>query len=148
MYVKINRGYQIKRKQYFSINQLALSIDPNAIDEDNKNHENFTSLKIILYNNTEGDDKEKEEKVFYFYPSDSPVTIGRSKCSITLDYSFLSKRHCEINYNREEEVWEINDGYKRNVSTNGIWMLLKTKYEVHETTHVKIGNNILKIGIH
>jgi pSer/pThr/pTyr-binding forkhead associated (FHA) protein len=118
-------------------------------------------LKIVVYDHSEKvkEEREKKEKmsnagsstssnqVFLFKPADSPVLIGRTKCNISLNFSFLSKRHCEIIYNKQEGVWEINDGYNGKTSTNGTWLMLKSKYEISETTFVKIGSNVIKVGL-
>ena len=168
MYIKITHPYQIRRKQYFSINQVAFSIDPQ--NEDGNPNDKFhtqSNLKIVVYDHGSEKEKKREKenlenlssvgistskstssnKVFLFKPADSPVLIGRSKCNISLDFSFLSKRHCEIIYNKQEGVWEINDGYKGKTSTNGTWLLLKSKYEISETTYVKIGSNVIKVSL-
>lgn len=156
--------YPIRRKQYFSINQIAFSVDPQ--DEHNSQDK---LLKIVVYDQAVEKEKDKTEKngreslipenglgstkststskVFNFKPEDSPITIGRLKCSISLDFSFLSKRHCVIEYNKNEGVWEICDGYKGKPSTNGTWLLLKSKYEISNTTYFKIGSNIIKVGL-
>ena len=73
--------------------------------------------------------------------------MGRSKCSISLDYSCLSKKHCSIIFNSEDYIWEINDGFDNRPSTNGLWMALKTKYEINDKTLLKIGSNTLKINM-
>jgi len=155
----MTHSYQIRKKQYFSINQIAFSLDPQN-DDGNPNDKFHTqsNLKIIIYDQSVDKDNSENlggnstkstnsNKIFYFKPADSPVTIGRSKCSISLDFSFLSKRHCQIVYNKIEGVWEIGDGYNGKSSTNGTWLLLNSKFEISDTTHVKIGSNVIKIGL-
>jgi len=49
----------------------------------------------------------------------SPVTIGRSKCTLNIEASFLSKKQCQINY--DSGRWYIRDGFEGKDSTNGTW---------------------------
>jgi hypothetical protein len=164
MYIKMTHHYPIRRKQYFSINQIAFSVDPQ--NEEGNSQDKFhtqSNLKIVIYDQAVEKERDRESlipenglgstkstssnKVFTFKPADSPITIGRCKCSISLDFSFLSKRHCRIEYNKTEGVWEICDGYKGKPSTNGTWLLQKSKFEISNTTYVKIGSNIIKVGL-
>lgn len=117
--------------------------------DNNHNKNNITTnlLKIVIYPSCE----HTNEKQIYFFESnshiDSPITIGRSKCSINLNFSFLSKKHCSIKYNKDINHWEIFDGADGKSSTNGTWLMINSKYEIqYESTIVKIGNNIIKIS--
>jgi hypothetical protein len=150
IYIKITQPFAITQKQYFSMCQLIFSICPIDVGKNNGNE-----LKVVIYS------KEKEisnsslsnfsnyisnRNVYYFKPKDSPITIGRYKCTITLDYSSLSKKQCSIVYNPEEMCWEIFDGFEEKPSTNGTWLTLNSKYDINDTTFVKIGNNVIKIN--
>jgi hypothetical protein len=88
-----------------------------------------------------------EKLTYNFEPKDSPVTIGRGDCKITLNYSSLSKKHCTICYNLYYNTWEIHDGFEDKKSTNGTWLLVNSKYEIKEDTFVKIDNNTFKISL-
>jgi len=57
----------------------------------------------------------------------------------------LSKKHTTLEYNNLENNWVIRDGYERNYSLNGTWLLLSNRYELKEENYLKIGNNIIKI---
>jgi hypothetical protein len=134
IYTKIISFFQIKKKHFFSINQLAFSIDLDS---------NY-SISITIYDN----DLTKAPQTFEFKPKDSPVTIGRHKCSVSLDYSVLSKKHCVINFDPEEKSWKIIDGYAGRASTNGTWLLINSKFEIREeTTFFKVRDNIFKISL-
>lgn len=56
---------------------------------------------------------------YTFEPSQSPVTIGRSKCNINLSDNFLSKTHCKLEYNNNS--WNLIDGTSDRPSKNGTW---------------------------
>jgi hypothetical protein len=134
IYTKITTFFQIKKKHFFSINQLAFSIE---VDQNN-------FIIITIYDN----DLKKIPQTFEFKPSDSPVSLGRHKCSVTLDYSVLSKKHCVINYDAEEKCWKICDGYAGRASTNGTWLLITSKFEIkEEATFFKVGENLFKITL-
>lgn len=133
LYTKITSPYKIRKKQFFAVNQLAFSAEMT---------ENF-GIKIVVYEN----DSKNGPKLFQFSSSDSPVTLGRSKCKVNLDFSILSKKHCVIKFDQELKVWEINDGSEGRPSTNGTWLLVTSKFEINDTTFVKIGDNTIKISI-
>lgn len=158
MHIKVIKPLQIKKKYFFTLNQIVFSVDPGKSDDLMKNsstsssqsfsqHSFCETLKIVVYNNTNNQISKDNRTVYYFKSSDSPILIGRSKCTITLDYSFLSKKHCSIVFNKDENCWEISDGFSNRPSLNGTWLMVNSKYEINDRTFVKIGNNILKVNI-
>ena len=88
-----------------------------------------------------------DKKVYLFNSEDSPITLGRQNCTINLNYSFLSKKNCTIQYNVEKNEWEILDGNEGKPSTNGTWLTVKSKYELNYDTEFKIGMNIIRINM-
>jgi hypothetical protein len=74
--------------------------------------------------------------------------MGRGKVSkIVIKSSFLSKQHLSIVFNESAKAWEIKDGVNNNPSLNGTWFLLNSNYELKEDTLIKIGNNVIRIGV-
>jgi len=89
--------------------------------------------------------KKSAPKRFEFTSTDSPITIGRDKdCKIVLDSNIYSKIHCTISFN---ETWIIEDGNKGKRSTNGLWMLIESKLEIHDDQTFKVGSNVFKISV-
>lgn len=157
MYIRVQKPMQIKKKLFFSLNQVVILVDPYSLrtgsstykktvtsQSNSLNTNTEEEIVVYVYNNGKGDN---ENSVFRFKPQDSPVLIGRSKCSITINSSSLSKRHCCLSFNKEERLWEIIDGYANKPSLNGTWMVLNSKYEINEKTFVKVGDNVLKITL-
>lgn len=145
-----NNPFVIKRKQYFSMRQVVFAVD--IINDDDNLYNNVLKLTIRcepgkkhelsrVYTN------DSNNKIYQFNPRDSPVTIGRNNCTINLNYSFLSKRHCVLSYNEHNKSWEIYDGYKGRPSTNGTWLTVNSKYEINHDIDLKIGNNIVRINM-
>jgi len=74
--------------------------------------------------------------------------MGRGKVSkIVIMSAFLSKQHTSIVFNESAKAWEIKDGVNNNPSLNGTWILLNSNYELKEDTLIKIGNNVIRIGV-
>jgi len=100
-------------------------------------------------------DTEKKQRVsleFYsksfqnkydFSSSDSPITIGRKNCVITINSNAISKNQSTLFF--ENKSWFITDGFENKGSTNGTWLLLDSKHEINEPVHIKIGSNVIKI---
>ena len=133
IYTRITYPYKIKKKQFFAVNQVAFSIEITQ----------NLGLKIYVY---ESDSKNNGPKLFEFSIDDSPITIGRNKCKVNLDFSILSKKHCVLKFDKEEKVWIITDGIEGRPSTNGTWLLVTSKFELNDTTFIKIGENIIKVS--
>ena len=64
---------------------------------------------------------------FEFSIIDSPVTIGRAKCSVKINSSIYSKKHTSVEYNSLSNCWNIVDGHKNKKSINehGIYIIKK-----------------------
>jgi len=147
-----------------------MSIDPNY---DSSMKQAKDSLKITIFKNIDQShviskestnslestksvnskislDKEisNQSTMYYYDISQSPIEIGRSKCTLQIKNLSLSKKHCCILYNRETNLWEINDGSDGKSSLNGTWLIVNTKYEICEKTYVKVDSNVIKINIH
>ena len=57
----------------------------------------------------------------------------------------LSKKHTTLEYDNLQNNWIVRDGFERNFSLNGTWLLLNSRYELKEENFLKIGNNVIKI---
>ncbi len=143
MYVKITSPYQITSKQYFSMKGVVFTASPTPVDHDEGIMEN--SIKITVIMEIKRQTFENNSKTYYFDPTQSPITIGRGDCSIKLDYSFLSKKHCTVYFNDKTLLWEIDDGFEGKRSTNGIWLTLNSRYELKEENIIKIGNSSFNV---
>ncbi len=141
--------YKITRKQYFSMKQVVFSV--NILENDDL-HLNICcepgskDLQTGRFVSKEAE-KSYTLKTFCFKIEDSPVTIGRQNCTINLNYSFLSKRHCILSFDKDNKFWVIIDGNGNRPSTNGTWVTLNSKHEISHTTDVKIGNNVIRINL-
>jgi hypothetical protein len=136
IYVQVLTEYIISKKQYFQLGQVVVYAEPLV----NKN----ISFSIFLPSNSESTKK----SIYLFKPEQSPVVIGRTKCSLNIDHPSLSKKHCTVIYNEQEEMWSIVDGNKEKNSTNGTWIWVNSKFELFEKkTIVKIGNYKIKIDV-
>jgi hypothetical protein len=92
--------------------------------------------------------KNKEKNNCIFTPEDSPVIIGRTKSSLNIDSNSISKKHNTIEFNTEEKVWELSDGYDGKKSTNGTWLWISSKIEINQDTCIKMGPNIFMIKLY
>lgn len=89
---------------------------------------------------------EQQKTNYSFSTQESPIILGRGKsCRVKIDSNFLSKKHTTVQYNKKTKNWEIQDGYEKHPSLNGTWLWLNTKYELKETTYIKVGNNIIRL---
>ena len=57
----------------------------------------------------------------------------------------LSKKNTTLEYDICSNNWAIRDGYDKNFSLNGTWLLLNARYELKDENYLKIKNNIIKI---
>lgn len=133
VYVKVPGRYNLKEKDYFQIESILLS---TKIEEKGR-------LGLIIHDNR--DKEEKKTLSYSFSVEESPVTLGRGKCTLSVNYSFFSKVHCSFFYEKDKKKWALLDGTEKKPSTNGLWLMLNRKYEIHEELKVKIGGNIISI---
>jgi hypothetical protein len=52
-----------------------------------------------------------------------------------------------MEYDDYHNNWIIRDGFDRNFSLNGTWLLLNSRYLLKEENYLKIGNNVVKIDM-
>ena len=88
-------------------------------------------------------------KSYKFFPSQCPITIGRSKDNnIYIDDDMLSRIHCTIDFGNEK--WFIQDGYAKNglneeeikKSTNGCWIYAYDEIQIVNKMIFKSNHNI------
>ena len=153
-FIKIIDWIEIKNNFLLNIgeNYLILSFEDDEDDEYdnniiNKNNfyenklENFITIKIFSLST--------QIKNYKFYPSDCPITIGRTnENSIFIDDNMLSRIHCTIDYGNEK--WYIQDGFARNglreeeikKSTNGCWIFAYEEKEIVNRMIFKANHNL------
>ncbi len=108
-----------------------------------KNEKNESILQIYTNNSN---DKKKTEKMHSFNPlkEKMPITIGRSTCTINLEFNSVSKLHAQINYIYEYDEFFIIDCN----STNGTYLLLQNSVNslyIKQNHVFKICETIFKI---
>ena len=148
-FIKIQEWTEIKNNFLLNIgdNYIVLSFE-NDEDEDNikniltkKEGDNSLYIKIFSLNS--------QIKSYKFYPSQCPITMGRSKeNNIYIDDDMLSRIHCTIDYRSEK--WYIQDGYAKNglkeeeikKSTNGCWIYAYDETQIVNKMIFKSNHNI------
>jgi len=80
--------------------------------------------------------------------ADSPITIGRVKCTIKVNSSICSKKHTTLTYSEDDECWYIADGHKTKKSTNGTWIMLDRKFAIESDSFFKMGANIFSVKLY
>ena len=153
-FIKIQEWTEIKNNFLLNIgdNYLILSFEDDEDNEYenniiNKNNfyenklENFINIKIFSLNT--------QIKNYKFFPSDCPITIGRTnENNIFIDDNMLSRIHCTIDYGNEK--WYIQDGFARNglreeeikKSTNGCWIFAFEEKEIVNRMIFKANHNL------
>lgn len=126
IYVKLNHNYEIKEKTLFFIASINFTIE---IIDDNE-------IKLIIFFDKGKQEKKLQKKKGYY-------TIGRKKeCDFVIRIPVISKIHCSIIYEKENNLWIICDGdFKNNKkSTNGVWKYINDKFEINdEITYFNLG---------
>ena len=109
-------------------------------------------LCFKIYKNSISNNIENRRILEYnFKISDSPITIGREKCSIILENNFISRVHTTFIYGNNNK-WCLFDGNeKRRHSTHGTWIILNNNFfelnPLNENYEVKIGEYAFNISI-
>ena len=148
-FIKIQEWTEIKNNFLINIgdNYIVLSFEDDD-DEDKKNNimkksksDNSLNIKIFSLNTN--------IKSYKFFPSQCPITIGRSKDNnIYIDDDMLSRIHCTIDFGNEK--WFIQDGYAKNglneeeikKSTNGCWIYAYDEIQIVNKMIFKSNHNI------
>ncbi len=148
-FIKIQEWTEIKNNFLINIgdNYIVLSFEDDD-DEDNTNNimkksksDNSLNIKIFSLNTN--------IKSYKFFPSQCPITIGRSKDNnIYIDDDMLSRIHCTIDFGNEK--WFIQDGYAKNglneeeikKSTNGCWIYAYDEIQIVNKMIFKSNHNI------
>ena len=116
-------------------------INKNKLYEKKLENLNFINIKIFSFNT--------QIKNYKFFPSDCPITIGRSnENNIFIDDNMLSRIHCTIDYGNEK--WYIQDGFARNglkeeeikKSTNGCWIFVYEERQILNRMIFKANHNL------
>ncbi len=90
--------------------------------------------------------RNKDKSVHKFSLHDSIITIGRKECDVTIDSKSISKVHITLEFNMNDNCWELIDGTKDFKSRNGTWLWINSRIEINEETLIKLGSNIISIN--
>ena len=108
-------------------------------------------LNFKVFKNFSSNNEKRKISQYNFEIKDSPITIGREKCSITIDNNFLSRIHCTFIYGKNNKWCLIDGNEKRKHSTHGTWIILNNNiFELNpsnENYEVKIGQQSFNISI-
>ena len=108
-------------------------------------------LNFKVFKNFSSSNEKRKMSQYNFEIKDSPITIGRENCSITIDNNFLSRIHCTFIYGKNNKWCLIDGNEKRKHSTHGTWIILNNNiFELNpsnENYEVKIGQQSFNISI-
>ena len=109
-------------------------------------------LCFKIYKNSISSNIENRRILEYnFKISDSPITIGREKCSILIENNFISRVHTTFIYGNNNKWCLIDGNEKRRHSTHGTWIILNNNIfelnPMNENYEVKIGEQAFNIHI-
>ena len=110
------------------------------------------NLCFKIYQNSFSTNIENRRILEYnFKTNDSPITIGREKCSILIENNFISRVHATFIYGNNNKWCLIDGNEKRRHSTHGTWILLNHNIfelnPMNENYEVKIGEQAFNIYI-
>ena len=110
------------------------------------------NLCFKIYQNSFSNNIENRRILEYnFKINDSPITIGRDKCSIIIDNNFISRVHATFIYGNNNKWCLIDGNEKRRHSTHGTWIILNNNIfelnPMNENYEVKIGEQAFNIYI-
>ena len=104
-----------------------------------------------LYNNTSSNPENRRILEYNYKIKDSPITIGREKCSIIIDNNYISRVHTTLIYSNNNKWCLIDGNEKRKHSTHGTWIILSNNLfelnPMNDNYEVKIGEQIFNISI-
>ena len=108
-------------------------------------------LCLKLYNNTSSNPENRRILEYNYKIKDSPITIGREKCSIIIDNNYISRVHTTLIYSNNNKWCLIDGNEKRKHSTHGTWIILSNNLfelnPMNDNYEVKIGEQIFNISI-
>ena len=108
-------------------------------------------LNFKVFKNFSSNNEKRKISQYNFEIKDSPITIGRENCSITIDNNFLSRIHTTFIYGNNNKWCLIDGNEKRKHSTHGTWIILNNNiFELNpsnENYEVKIGQQSFNISI-
>ena len=130
-------GYPIKQEEFFCFGSIILMI--------RRNKSGFNNCLSIDYNQENFIFKDED-----YINSNKYIKIGRGKnCDIIIDNKKnISRVNAIIKYNCKLEEWEIYDGDKNNKeSLNGVYILLRNKYEINDDCEFEFLGQRFKIQL-
>jgi pSer/pThr/pTyr-binding forkhead associated (FHA) protein len=150
-FIKIQEWTEIKNNSLLNIgeNYIVLSFDEEEGVEEFEENNNSKDNGIENYLNIKIFSVSTQIKSYKFFPSDCPITIGRSnENNIFIDDDMLSRIHCTIDFNNDK--WYIQDGYAKNgikeeemkKSTNGSWIYAYDEIKIIDKMVFKANSNL------
>jgi hypothetical protein len=136
--IPIEIGYKIKNKDRFQIGKNFFTVEIG---------ENNNDIRIII---EDLDNQNNSLSYIFKKPNkNKPILLGRSsKCNIHISSNLLSKIHCNIIYDYDNNNFIMKDGFINKFSTNGTWLVVNDKIDIINNKYedyIKIGKKILKI---
>ena len=108
-------------------------------------------LFFKIFKNFSLSNEKRKMSQYNFEIKDSPITIGRENCSITIDNNYLSRIHATFIYGNNNKWCLIDGNEKRKHSTHGTWIILNNNFfelnPSNENYEVKIGEQTFNISI-
>ena len=140
IFVKLKNGenFCLNEKCYFNIGEKYIEVH-------NKDGIQISILDSLNY---------KNNSIDYFYNIDyfnknNSIIIGKGNDStIQIKNNYLSHKHCEIFYDKEQNNFYIRDGFKNKISSNGTWLYIKKRYifeNDNKNEYIKMNNDVIKI---
>ena len=88
---------------------------------------------------------EKYEPYIFKCDINKTILIGRDyNCDISIEDKRLSRFHCNINYDINNNIWLLKDGNKNSKSTNGTWLYAAENYQIYDGMIFKTNHNLFK----
>lgn len=89
-----------------------------------------------------------ESESYLFGMTKEIVKIGRcKKCDIILKSLAYSRVQTTLYYNKEENIWYIQDGFDEKKSMNGTWLYINVPWEISIDTQVRVGQSLLVLNV-
>ena len=105
-----------------------------SLSEDNE-------IKITVVSDNDNFDE------YEYTPGDKEmISIGRDiDCDVCIEDNMLSRLHCVVRFNKEEECWELKDGNGfGKKSTNGTWVYVNESTMIEEGMIFKSNHNLFE----
>ena len=132
IFIKLEKRLPIEHNYTFSLGEVHFSVEPKS------------GGAIELEMNMENGESES----YLFGMTKEIVKIGRcKKCDIILKSLAYSRVQTTLYYNKEENIWYIQDGFDEKKSMNGTWLYINVPWEISIDTQVRVGQSLLVLNV-